>query len=44
VLDAACGIGYGTAELAAAAQVAIGIDSDPRALVSRGRLSIFSTE
>jgi SAM-dependent methyltransferase len=32
VLDAACGIGYGTAELSTAVEVAIGVDDDPAAL------------
>jgi 2-polyprenyl-3-methyl-5-hydroxy-6-metoxy-1,4-benzoquinol methylase len=34
VLDAACGVGYGTGELASAAELAIGIDISPRAVAT----------
>jgi SAM-dependent methyltransferase len=40
VVDAACGVGYGTAELVAVADAAVGIDADPCVLVeSRQRFA-----
>jgi SAM-dependent methyltransferase len=45
VLDVACGVGYGTAHLAAVARRAVGVDVSPEAVsYARGRYSVENVE